>query len=138
MNPYAHLTVFLADDDEDDAYFFQRAVERTYPGCRLRRFDNGTDLVLTLQEAGAALNVVFLDLAIPRLDGFQVLEQIRQIDTLADLPVFILTVSEADQDIRRAYQLRASAYLLKPAAMTELTRLVQPAIRFAMNQFTQR
>lgn len=137
MAPYAYLNVFLADDDEDDAYFFSKAVDRTYPGCQVTRFENGIDLVVHLQVAGRDRGVVFLDLVMPRLDGFWTLEQIRQTDSLAELPVFILSVSEAEQDIRRAYRLGANAYLIKPATLIELTQLIQPAIRFGMNQFTQ-
>jgi CheY-like chemotaxis protein len=65
-------------------------------------------------EAEDSPNLVLLDLRMPKRSGLEVLEEIRKDPRMAYLPVVVLTSSEADQDVFRAYSLRASAVVTKP------------------------
>src|SRR5688572_32912528 len=72
--------VFLAEDSEDDAFFFQRALRKADTGCSLLRAENGKVAIELLKEsrsAGEAPILIFLDLKMPVLSGFEVLEWLR-------------------------------------------------------------
>ncbi len=70
-------------------------------------------------------SLVLLDLNLPRWSGFEVLEWMRQQPQLRRLPVVVLSSSSRPDDIARAYEAGANAYLVKPNALAELTSLVQ-------------
>ena len=65
-------------------------------------------------ETSPRPDVVLLDLRLPGMDGLEVLRQIRSTDSLADLPVVVLTTSEADSDRLESYESQISAYIVKP------------------------
>jgi CheY-like chemotaxis protein len=69
-------------------------------------------------------HVVLLDLRLPRVDGLEVLRQIRTSPELEKLPVVILTTSEAEQDVAKAYEFRANSYLVKPVDFGRFARLM--------------
>ncbi|MFC5086213.1 response regulator [Microvirga arabica] len=69
--------------------------------------------------------VVLLDLKLPRRSGFEVLEWIKGHPVLRRVPVIILTSSREDVDLKRAYDLGANSYLVKPARPEELLRMVE-------------
>lgn len=128
----SRLTVLLGEDDDEDAYLFERALGVSHPACRVLRFENGAELIIELYRTiKYETPVVFMDLAMPLLNGFQALEQIRETASLAHVPVFVLSASEADSDIHRAYGAGADAYLIKPVTARQLAELIKPAVQYA-------
>ena len=69
-------------------------------------------------------DVVLLDLRLPRIDGLEVLSQIKADDDVRNIPVVILTTSEAERDIAQAYELRANSYLVKPIDFAAFARML--------------
>ncbi len=69
-------------------------------------------------------HLILLDLRIPRIDGLEVLREIKTNDKLRRIPVVVLTTSEADADVARAYEHRANSYLLKPVDFEKFTQLM--------------
>ena len=69
-------------------------------------------------------HLILLDLRIPRVDGLEVLREIKTNDKLCRIPVVVLTTSEADADVARAYEHRANSYLLKPVDFEKFTKLM--------------
>ena len=69
-------------------------------------------------------HLILLDLRIPRVDGLEVLREIKTNDKLCHIPVVVLTTSEADADVARAYEHRANSYLLKPVDFQKFTQLM--------------
>ncbi len=69
-------------------------------------------------------HLILLDLRIPRVDGLEVLREIKTNDKLCHIPVVVLTTSEADADVARAYEHRANSYLLKPVDFGKFTQLM--------------
>ncbi len=109
------FTILLAEDADDDTFFFERAVAINYPECAIWRFSCGEELLLGMDrriEDGCVL--VFLDIAMPRLNGLQTLSHIRQNRIGLGLPIFMLTASEAEADIKLAYEGKVNGYLFKP------------------------
>ena len=130
MSESAHILV--AEDDPTDAYFFQRAFRRAGLPITLHFVGDGQEVIDYLQGEGKFADravyplpqLVLLDLNMPRLDGFQVLEWVRQQPRFNGLHLVIFSASEEPKDMSRAYDLGANWYLVKPHSMEELTALV--------------
>jgi DNA-binding response OmpR family regulator len=130
MNESGHILV--AEDDPTDAYFFQRAFKRAGLPVTLHFIRDGQEVIDYLQGKGQFADrtahplpqLVLLDLKLPRLDGFEVLEWVRKQSGFNGLQIVIFSSSDAPRDMNRAYGLGANWYLVKPHSMEELTALV--------------
>ena len=69
--------------------------------------------------------MILLDLNLPKKDGREVLEEIRADDDLTGIPVVILTTSQADEDVARAYRLHANCYIPKPVSFKNFLTVIQ-------------
>ena len=76
-------------------------------------------------ESSSAPQLILLDLRLPRVDGLEVLRTIKQSETLARIPVVVLTTSNASNDIAQAYEYHVNSYLVKPVGFEEFSRLMQ-------------
>ena len=70
-------------------------------------------------------HVILLDLRLPKIDGLEVLEQIKKAEELRRIPVVILTTSKEEADVARAYDHYVNSYLVKPVDFTEFTKLME-------------
>lgn len=68
--------------------------------------------------------VILLDLKLPKVDGLEVLKEIRETETLKSIPVVMLTSSKEEQDVIRSYELGVNAYVVKPVDFTEFVRAI--------------
>lgn len=124
-------TLLLADDNEDDVFFFRVAMKRLGLAHHLRVARDGREAIAILREYSAQppdsprLSLAILDLKMPGLDGFEVLAWRNTIATLAQLPVIVVSSSEQQRDVAEAYRLGAAAYLVKPHQPDQLTDLVR-------------
>lgn len=114
--------ILIVDDDRDDAALTRRAIVSLYPHCAVRIIESGKGLVTYLEsqnahsrEAGRQLaSAILLDLRMPEMDGFEVLEWLKGHPLYGDIPVIVLSIFDDLPHLRRAYSLLARAYLLKP------------------------
>ena len=122
----------VAEDDPTDAFFFERAFKRAGIPVKLKFVKDGQAVVDYLERATqeTARNerplpeLVLLDLTMPRLTGFEVLEWIRKQRRLKNLMVVIFSSSNKAKDMKRAYDLGAHSYLVKPHSIEGLMALV--------------
>jgi chemotaxis family two-component system response regulator Rcp1 len=77
---------------------------------------------------------ILLDLNIPKMDGREVLAQIKNDDSLKTIPTIILTTSEAESDIVKSYELQANCYLSKPVQLDEFENVVRSINDFWMTK----
>ena len=70
-------------------------------------------------------DIILLDLNLPRKDGREVLSEIKRDDRIRRIPVVVLTVSQADEDILRAYNLNANCYIAKPVDLDQFIKVVR-------------
>lgn len=70
-------------------------------------------------------HVILLDIRMPKIDGFQVLKEIKNSDELKHIPVVVLTTSEAEKDVARAYENYANSYLVKPVDFDKFMQLME-------------
>lgn len=121
--------ILLAEDSDDDVYFFQRALKKTCVECSCVRALNGQQAIEFLRRAnnkGCELpDLLFLDLKMPVMNGFEVLEWIRSANLERLLKVIVLSGSNDQADRARAAALGASGYLVKPIASEELRRQLE-------------
>jgi CheY-like chemotaxis protein len=125
-------TILLVEDNADDVFFMERAVKKSGLAAPLQVVRDGQQAIDYLSGTGAygdrgvhpLPSVVFLDLKLPYVHGFDVLEWIRQTSSLKHLPVAVLTSSAEERDRKRAEQLGAQAYLVKPADADMLLQVV--------------
>jgi CheY-like chemotaxis protein len=126
-------TILLVEDDLDDARLLERLLSRwdgTKPieivpsGEQSLAYLEGREL-FTDRERYPLPSLVFLDLKLPGISGFEVLTWLRQQPRLAKTQVVVLTGSSKTLDIYRAYELGANSYLVKPVKPEDLAGLAQ-------------
>ncbi len=111
--------VLLVEDDPDDTHFMRRAFRQASIEATLTVAEDGDKAIEYLTNAeqgdGAMIPVlILLDLKLPRRSGFEVLDWIKSREGLRRIPVVVLTASKTGMDIKRAYDLGANSYLVKP------------------------
>jgi CheY-like chemotaxis protein len=121
--------LLLVEDCEDDAYFFKRTLQKCEADCTLHRASNGAEAIDFLQIAStsgcrALPRVMFLDLKMPILNGFEVLEWLQVQPFATQIKVIVLSGSEQQSDKERATRLGAADYLVKPVKVSDLNRLL--------------
>jgi CheY-like chemotaxis protein len=113
------VDVLLAEDNPGDARLTEKAFEQGNILNNLYVVEDGVEAMKFLRQEDEHRekprpDLMLLDLNMPRKDGWDVLEEIRDDPDLARLPVIVLTSSEAEEDIVRSYELQANVYLTKP------------------------
>ena len=124
----APLVVLMADDDPDDVLLTRDALAESGLPHEFHAVAGGPELLRWLRGGGAGgpaagqpwPGVVLLDLNMPRMDGLQVLGEIRGDAALRVLPVIVFTTSRSPEDVRRCYEAGASTFMTKPQSFTAL------------------
>ncbi len=125
------IQVLLVEDNPDHAELLRRNLESLPSSVRLHQVADGEaalDYLFGRNDfADRAVfplpDVMFLDWRLPRLDGLQVLRQVKTHPATAQLPVVVLTTSDAIRDLDTAIKLRADQFLTKPADVPALAKL---------------
>ncbi|MEA3366651.1 MAG: response regulator [Planctomycetota bacterium] len=126
------LTVLLVEDNADHTELILRSLRDHRVANRIFCVTDGKEALDYLLRRGAYTDpaaspcphVVLLDLRLPKVDGLEVLKEIRTRDELTRTSVVILTTSRAEQDVARAYKYHANSYLVKPVDFDSFTRLM--------------
>ncbi|HVM27540.1 MAG TPA: response regulator [Mycobacteriales bacterium] len=129
------IDVLLVEDDPGDVLMTREAFLDHKLKNVLHVVDNGADAMAFLRKEGEYAeaptpDLVLLDLNLPRMDGREVLAQIKADDELRSIPVVVLTTSEAEEDILRSYQLHANAYVTKPVDFERFLEVVRQIDEF--------
>ena len=123
------ITILICDDDDDDRALTRQALEDAHISNNLRFVEDGEQLLDYLHqrgeysgETGAAPRpgLILLDLNMPKMDGREALQRIKEDPTLVDIPIVILTTSGLDLDIIRSYQLGVNSFITKPVTFSGL------------------
>jgi CheY-like chemotaxis protein len=126
------ILVMLVEDNIDHAELVIRTLEEHRIANRVRHFLDGQSALDYLFQRGEYSNpaenvrphVILLDLRLPRVDGIDVLKAIKEDEHLKTIPVVVLTTSEAEKDVAKAYYNHANSYLVKPVGFDEFKRLM--------------
>jgi chemotaxis family two-component system response regulator Rcp1 len=123
------IDILLVEDNAGDARLAQEALRDGKVRNALHHVWDGEEAMAFLRRSGkyAAAprpDLILLDLNLPRMDGSEVLAEIKKDDSLKSIPVVILTTSSSERDILRSYNLHANCYITKPVTMVEFIRAV--------------
>src|ERR1700738_2228272 len=123
------IEVLLVEDSPGDVRLTQEAFRDANRSIHLHVASDGVEAMEFLRREGAHVlaprpDLILLDLNLPRMDGREVLAQIKEDDRLKTIPTVILTTSEAEADIVKSYQLQANCYLSKPVQLDAFESLV--------------
>jgi len=124
------IEVLLVEDDPGDVLMTREAFEEHKVGNRLSVVSDGVEALAYLRRQGPYADaprpdLVLLDLNLPRRDGREVLAEIKNDPELLDIPVVVLTTSQAEEDVLRAYNLNANCYVTKPVDFDQFMRIVR-------------
>lgn len=126
-------TILLAEDDENDVFLFRRALQKAHLNPLLFHVADGQEAMDYLSGRRPYSNrdqyplpdLVLLDLKMPRMGGFDVLEWVRGCEALSHVPVVVFSSSDHERDRAEARRLGAAAYHRKPGDPAELVSLVR-------------
>lgn len=129
------ITVYLADDDEDDRMLSREALESVLEGVYIKEFTNGRELLKTLHadEGDGEPSLIVLDINMPYINGLDVLSSIRSVSSLCHIPIVLLSTSSDGDTIKRAYQIGANAYFIKPVSPFEYKKIAYVAASCFLN-----
>jgi CheY-like chemotaxis protein len=130
--------ILIAEDDDQDVELLRLALAKEGVTNPIRVVNNGREAIDYLRATGKYEDrqvypfpgVLFLDLNLPLVPGFEVLQWIKDNEECRIIPVMVLTSSALERDITRAYQLGASCFMTKPGSFDELRKMVSLSFRF--------
>ena len=123
--------ILIAEDDPGDAFLLQRAFSKSGFSFSLTFVHDGQEAIDYLSGTSRYADrskypipdLLMLDLEMPRMDGFEVLQWLRHQPGLSRMLVIVLTSSDQTRDVNRAYELGANSYLVKPIELRDLENL---------------
>ena len=129
------IVILLVEDNPGDARLTREGLSNSKVRNQLHVARDGDEALAFLRQEGAFADaptpdLVLLDLNLPRRDGREVLQEIKQDEALKHIPVVILTSSQAEEDILRTYRLHANCFITKPVDLEQLTKVVQGIEQF--------
>jgi len=129
------IEILLVEDSPGDVRLTREAFNDAKVHINLHVASDGTEAMAFLKREGKNANVprpdlILLDLNLPKKDGREVLEEIKESPTLKSIPVVILTTSASEEDILRSYRLHANCYITKPVALDGFLKVVSSIDNF--------
>ena len=130
--------ILIAEDNESDALILQRTFNLIGLGNRVEILSDGVEVIEYLSGAGKYADrarfpfpaVLFTDIKMPRVDGFELLQWLRRHPQYAVVPTIMFSGSGEAADVRRAYNLGANAYLVKPSSIEQLEKMMRRTYEF--------
>jgi CheY-like chemotaxis protein len=124
------VEILLVEDNPGDVRLTLEALKDGKVLNHLSVVGDGVEAIAFLHQEGAYANapspdLIFLDLNLPKKDGREVLQEIKNDESLKHIPVVVLTTSNADMDILRTYELHANCYITKPVDFEQFTKVIK-------------
>jgi|SRR6266536_1812639 len=134
-NPAEPRRIVVIEDSPDDANLLRIALEKTGLRLDIQIIADGMQALAYFESAATAqtgvdCDLVLLDLNIPIINGFEILERIRSHPNLKKVPVIMLSGSSNNDDVQRCYQAGANCYLCKPSGLSEFFSLVAQVLDY--------
>ena len=129
-NKFKAVEILLIEDNPGDVRLTVEALKESKIINNLNVVDDGIEALSYLQKEGIYKDkprpdLIILDLNLPKKDGREVLGEIKSEDSLKQIPIVILTTSEAEEDIIKSYELHANCYITKPVNMEQFIKVVK-------------
>jgi len=129
------VEILLVEDNEGDIGLIEEILEEISIRNKLHVAEDGEEAILYLYGEGkfsgsSRPDIILLDLNLPKIDGLEILKEIKEDENLKNIPVVVLTTSQAEKDILRAYDLHANAYVNKPLDFDQFINTVKSIATF--------
>lgn len=119
----------LADDDLDDAELFSEALSTIQQPVKFHHVPDGQAVFKFLNDAAPMPNIIFLDLNMPEMSGWQCLAKLKNEDNLKSIPVIMYSTSSNPREKDIAIDLGALGFITKPSSFTDLTRILERIVQ---------
>jgi CheY-like chemotaxis protein len=124
------IQILLVEDNPGDARLTQEALKEATVRNELSHVADGVEALAFLRRQGKYIrsprpDLILLDLNLPRKDGREVLAEIKADQALKRIPVVVLTTSQSEEDVGRAYALCANCYVSKPVDLNQFFRVIK-------------
>jgi two-component system, chemotaxis family, response regulator Rcp1 len=124
------IDILLVEDSPGDVRLTQETFRAINDAVRIHVASNGEEAMAFLRREGRFSDaprpdIILLDLNLPKMDGRQVLAEIKHTENLRLIPIVVLTTSEADADVLKSYELQANCYLSKPVQLEAFEIIVK-------------
>ena len=135
MNEYDFVSILLVEDSLDDINLVKVAFEECKFLNKMYVARDGVEAIDFLYKRGPHVHairpdIILLDLNLPKKSGQEVLEIIKKDEDLKDIPVIILTTSQAEEDILKSYKLHANCYITKPVDFSRFIEIIKQLENF--------
>ncbi len=131
------LRILLVEDNPDDVLIAERSLKKGNMAEKsdLSVVNDGQAALDFLHRRGEydeapRPDLILLDLNLPKIDGHEVLEEIKQDEGLRRIPVIVLTISEREEDMVKAYNSGASGYITKPPSSAEFAKVIETVLDY--------
>lgn len=136
-DPSTPLEILLVEDNPGDVRLIEEIMKESGMPIRLNVVRDGVEAMAFLRQEGpythvATPNLIVLDLNLPRKNGHEVIAEVKEDLGLRRIPVVVLTGSEAEEDINRAYDLHANCCIIKPFNLDQFIRVVRQMQEFLL------
>lgn len=135
MSDFLPIKILLIEDNPGDVRLTKEALKDSKIHNTLDVVEDGADALAYLRKEGKYANMptpdlILLDFDLPSVSGREVLEQVKSNQDLRLIPIIVLTVSQSEQDILRAYDLHANAYVNKPIDLDQFISVIRSIENF--------
>jgi two-component system, chemotaxis family, response regulator Rcp1 len=130
-----YFDILVVEDNPGDARLIEEVLHANKNNYHLHLVEDGVEAMSFLKKEGKFLNsprpdLIFLDLNLPKKDGREVLAEIKCDGNLKLIPVVIMTTSQAEEDIWKAYSLHANCFVTKPLELDQFNNAIKSLIDF--------
>lgn len=134
-NGLSPVEILLVEDNPADVRLTKEALQEEKLHNNLSVVSDGAEALEFLRKKGkyakaTTPDLILLDLNLPKMDGREVLKEIKSDEELKSIPVVILTVSKAEEDVLKTYKLHANCYISKPIDLNQFSRVVKSIKEF--------
>jgi CheY-like chemotaxis protein len=132
------VPILIADDDLDDCQMIREALQESRLLNELHFVGDGEELMNYLRHRGKfgdknkypSPGLILLDLNMPKKDGREALKEIKSDEKLRQIPIVVLTTSQAEEDVLRTYNLGVNSFITKPVAFNSLVNIMRDLGRY--------
>lgn len=124
------IDILIVEDNPGDARLIKEVINGNKIQCQLHLVKDGVEAMNFLNRkeeftGSPRPDLIFLDLNLPKKDGREVLAEIKTDDNLKQIPVVVMTTSQAEEDILKSYSLHANCYVTKPLDLDQFVNVVK-------------
>jgi len=129
------IHIAIVEDDADDRFFIKLAFEGITSDLRLTAFPSGVEFLDYLQKGRDLPEIILTDIRMPVVNGFDVIQYVKQDGKTQNIPVMVLSTSSSEEDVERAKKLGASGYFIKPTSLEAYHQITAKVIEAANSRF---